>query len=613
MKRSLLLLAAFGSGWCVSEILYAQQELPPPVPAPVVAAARDNQFEPLTRGPVHEAFAQGVTSTTNEGLTVKKEPPPLIDEIPPAQRPAGDDVAWIPGYWGWDDERDDFIWISGIWRAIPPGRQWMPGYWARVQDGHQWIAGYWADTSATDLEYLPPPPETVDAGPTTQSPTGNEIWIPGCWVWQQNKYLWRPGYWAKGDARWVWTNSHYIYTPRGYVYVTGYWDFLPQQRGVLFAPVYFSAPVARNYVYSPRTVVSTTLLLDNLFLRPNYGHYYYGDYYAAPYQTRGILPYYVFNDNRRGYDSIYAWQRWHHRNDRDWDRTIAARYDQLRDREDGRPPRDWATWERRNRDADRNPFFSGIQDYSRSAGSTWKFRDLGDDHRRDVGRMSRDLDTYRQQRVKAEAEATARTGDDRGPDRIRLLKPPIGDQTTPRPGRTDRDGVPGRDVLPGRDNVPGRDVLPGRDNVPGRDVLPGRDDRDDRPRLDRGPRETPPVDPRDRLPGTPNDTPRVKPSTPRPETPRVETPKVDRPKADPRPRPERPQVDTPKPDRPKLDPPKATPMPMPRPEPRPETKPEPRPQPSPRVDRPERPAPGPGAGPGRPQGGGDRPNRGKKD
>jgi hypothetical protein len=647
MNRSFLWIAVLGSGWWGANVLLAQQELPPPEPRPVVVPAADH-FEPLTRGPVHEAFAQGATTATNDWLVIRKEPPPVIDEIPPAQRPAGDDIAWIPGYWGWDDEREDFIWISGIWRAIPPGREWVPGYWARVPGGYQWISGYWADTRLMEVEYLPPPPETAEAGPTTAPPTGDEIWIPGTWLWQNNRYVWRPGYWAKGDPRWVWTNARYVYTPRGYLFVSGFWDYLPDQRGLLFAPVYFQGPVPRNYVYSPRLVVSTALLLEHLFLRPSYGHYYYGDYYAAPYRTRGILPFYVFNDNRRGYDPLYAWQRWQHRQDREWERRLAARYDALRDREDGRPPRDWATWERRRRDNDRTPLFSAIQDFSRSAGGTWKFRDLADDARRDVGRLSRDFEQYRQQRLKAEAEAAARTGENRGPDRVRLLKPPIGDPAS-RPGPNLRDRIPGADVLPGRD-LPGRDV-PGRD-VPGRNVLPGRGDRDERdgrPRLERDSRDTPQPEPR---PGV------IRPDTPRPDAPRPDRPRVDTPRPDtPRPgvpradtpRPEPPRGDAPKGDRPKTETPRPSltprpnPMPTPRPEPRAEPRPDPKPAPrpqaaprpqpqpqtqpapqprpqpqpqpgsQPRAERPERPSAGPAGTPNRPKGGGERPNRGKKD
>jgi hypothetical protein len=79
----------------------------------------------LTRGPVHEAFAESVTFDPEPGIVVPRAPPAAIEELPPDQRPEGANVAWIPGYWGWDDERSDFLWVSGIWRDLPPGRQWI--------------------------------------------------------------------------------------------------------------------------------------------------------------------------------------------------------------------------------------------------------------------------------------------------------------------------------------------------------------------------------------------------------------------------------------------------------------------------------------------------------
>lgn len=469
MKPVLFTLAAAGFSWWLNcATTYAQQELPPepvPVQAGAIRVGADS-YEQLTRGPVHEAFAQAVTPAVEDGLIVPKEPPAMIEEIPPARRPAGDDIAWIPGYWGWDDERADFIWISGIWRAVPPSREWVPGYWARASAGYQWISGYWADMRVSEVEYLPSPPETVDAGPNTQAPTGNEIWVPGCWVWQQNRYVWRAGYWAKGNPQWVWTNAHYVYTTRGYIYVGGYWDFPVQQRGVLFAPVYFNAPVARSYVYSPRVVVNSAALIDNLFLRPTYRHYYFGDYYAANYRGRGILPWFTFNNSRYGYDSLYSYHRWNNRNDNNWEQSVVARYDDLRDREDGRPPRTYADWQKQpNRASDRNPFIAGsIQDYGKLQGSRWQYRDITDDARRDAGRMAADMDKYRQQRIKIEAEKTARTDDVRNTgDRVKLLKPPVGDIDRTAPGREnfrEYRGEPGRPNIdkPGEDR-PGRDVV----------------------------------------------------------------------------------------------------------------------------------------------------------
>jgi hypothetical protein len=27
----------------------------------------------------------------------------------------------------WDDDSEEYIWVSGIWRVPPPNRQWVPG------------------------------------------------------------------------------------------------------------------------------------------------------------------------------------------------------------------------------------------------------------------------------------------------------------------------------------------------------------------------------------------------------------------------------------------------------------------------------------------------------
>src|SRR5262245_60477042 len=73
------------------------------------------------RGPVHEAFGEPTTIVGAAGAVVGKAPPALIEEAPPEEKPSGDNVVWIPGYWGWEDEARDYLWISGFWRAVPPG------------------------------------------------------------------------------------------------------------------------------------------------------------------------------------------------------------------------------------------------------------------------------------------------------------------------------------------------------------------------------------------------------------------------------------------------------------------------------------------------------------
>ena len=116
---------------------------PPPPPEGVVV---------LTRGPVHEAFAQPVILDEGAAFMISRRPPAPLDEIVPDQKPEGVHVLWIPGYWSWDGDRNDFIWVSGCWRAVPPNNSWVPGYWAQSARGYQWIAGFWDTADAQEIE-----------------------------------------------------------------------------------------------------------------------------------------------------------------------------------------------------------------------------------------------------------------------------------------------------------------------------------------------------------------------------------------------------------------------------------------------------------------------------
>ena len=138
-------------------------EQTPPIPA-------EEQPEVLTQGPVNEAFAQPVNLEDQTGLLAPIEPPADIEEVPPPERPAGDQFAWVPGYWGWDSDRNGYIWVSGCWRAVPPGMSWVPGYWSQSAEGWQWVAGFWTPASNKEIVYLPAPPELTDVDPPGPAP-----------------------------------------------------------------------------------------------------------------------------------------------------------------------------------------------------------------------------------------------------------------------------------------------------------------------------------------------------------------------------------------------------------------------------------------------------------
>jgi WXXGXW repeat (2 copies) len=390
----------------------------------------------LTRGPVHEAFAGMVTFNPEPGIVVTKSPPAVIEEMPPEERPEGDNVTWIPGYWAWDDERSDFLWVSGTWRALPPGRQWMAGYWGQTSQGYQWTSGYWADASTQETTYLPPPPATVEAGPNIPAPSLDYGWSPGCWMWYQGRYAWRPGYWAQGRADWDWCPAHYVWTPRGCIFVGGFWDYPVARRGVLFAPVYFDAGVyaRRGYFYSPRIVIDLDVFSAYLFLRPRYQHYYFGDYYAASYVQGGFYASFSFQSSRYGYDPIYSHQRWEHRRDREWEHRVATSYEYRRDHETARPPRTWADQRRINPGTtefrqNRVVVATSIHQLATRRDGPVRFQPVAKAERQQLAQRGQEVQKSREQRRTLEARPVTTTARTSGavvePTKAKLTRSPI--------------------------------------------------------------------------------------------------------------------------------------------------------------------------------------------
>ena len=162
-------------------------------PPPSRATEASSGYDELTRGPIHEAFAEQVSLEPQPGIVVPIEPPRPINELPPENRPADPNAQWIGGYWAYSDAVDeaesDFIWISGVWRVPPPRHDWVPGYWAKADKGFQWIGGFWTPVERDEVTYLPEPPATLEEGPTSLAPSDGHYWIPGCWYYQSVNYV----------------------------------------------------------------------------------------------------------------------------------------------------------------------------------------------------------------------------------------------------------------------------------------------------------------------------------------------------------------------------------------------------------------------------------------
>jgi hypothetical protein len=551
--------------------------------APRTQAGVEEEVQVLTRGPVHEAFAETISFDPEPGIIVPNRPPEAIEEIPPEQRPEGDNVAWIPGYSAWDDEREDFLWVSGIWRDLPPGRQWMPGYWMEVDTGAQWISGYWADATQTEIQYLPEPPATVEVGPNIAAPSQDHNWLPGCWIWQQNRYAWRPGYWAPMQPDWDWVPAHYVWSPRGYVFVDGYYDHSVVRRGVLFAPVYLNAGIysRRGYSWSPSTVIDLGLFTAHLFSRPRYNHYYFGDYYAANYNDAGYYPWYSYGSSGYGYDPFYARQRWDNRQDRDWHSRIESDFVNRRDHEDARPPRTLAALIERNKSAAESSDKSlvvamSLEQLTTNQNSPQRFHSMNEDERQAVVQRRQDVRKFRNERQKLEADrAVPRANnatDPTAPENVTLPKSPVVSTTAethgkdvaapktqdapkvdlnveprPRPARDSREKARASQKVPGNDTRP-----PGLKETPGAEPKSGgKGDAKSGGGKSNPMPAAPKIDPEPGNPAKPkSDRPKSEPKSKpgkadqKPDVPKAD-PKPDVPKADPKP--ESPKVDPPKP------------------------------------------------------------------
>lgn len=281
-----------------------QQESPDPRASATTSDSRDDDV--ALRGPLHEAFARPVSYDPVRFPVIDRQPPEPIEEIPPEYRPDGDNIIWIPGYWSYEEFENDFLWISGLWRDVPPGRRWIPGYWSEAEGGYVWTPGEWVGTDRKSISYLDEPPRSQERGPSSDPPSADHFWIPGCWEYHDSDYAWRPGYWAVHQPNWVWIPAHYHWTPNGYVYCEGYWDYDIDQRGIVYAPYRYRGRRIANY--TPRTALDVSHLLLHLFVDNRTGGYYFGDYYGRS----AFRPWYSYHNSRRGYDPIFAYNAWRH-------------------------------------------------------------------------------------------------------------------------------------------------------------------------------------------------------------------------------------------------------------------------------------------------------------
>ncbi|MCR9292823.1 MAG: hypothetical protein NXI32_08895 [bacterium] len=252
-------------------------------------------YRVLLQGPLHEAFGFHPTQGKVVPSLAPFEPPAEVQELRP-RNTSDSELVWLSGYWAWSDLQEDFLWVSGMYRRVPPGRTWKPGYWAEVSGNFAWVRGYWADKNSSSEPYLPIPPESKERGPTTATNNQNSFWLPGHWVYEDGDYHWKDGYWTQRQSQWIWQPAHYVWTPRGHLFVSGYWDFEPTQRGLLYPPVAIPPNLYTQpgFRYRPELQIATSSdLMLHLFCHPNDLFFHWGDYYGAGYGDLGFVPWFA--------------------------------------------------------------------------------------------------------------------------------------------------------------------------------------------------------------------------------------------------------------------------------------------------------------------------------
>jgi hypothetical protein len=340
----------------------SQPPLPPPdeEPAAKEPPSKKDQLQPgvtlVDKGPIHEAFAQPGAETRGKDMTAPKAPPEPINEVPPDIKPEGTNVKWIPGYWQWDANKNDFIWVSGFYRNVPPNREWQAGKWIEKDGKNIYVPGYWRPTKtvpSTPLVDVPEPPKSIENGPSTPSDNPDAMWVPGGWEYRNSQFVWRAGYWAAPYLQMMWQPSQYVYNGSEYNYVPGYWDYPLEQRGLLTAPVYIDPQFAinPNWSYTPQYGIGigdtngwgNGGLFGSMYLGPNYNNYYYGNGnggggYIDPYGLGGFGFGSGYGDPLFGYGGYYPWSfvgagfynplwqhyNWLNRGDRGWGANARA-------------------------------------------------------------------------------------------------------------------------------------------------------------------------------------------------------------------------------------------------------------------------------------------------
>ena len=326
------------------------QDVPPPLPPdpngavagdPNPSAQPDPNVEVLTRGPVHEAYAVPLSAGQTTGMIVPKQPAAPIEEVPPDMKPEGSNSVWIPGYWGWDDDRRDFLWVSGVWRAPPPGYRWMPGYWqSEVARAGIPVGFRLLDACPAGRSDIPAPAAAKRRGRAHQRRSGRELLLDrgplamgrtritsgsraigrranrigsGC----RRLIIGAPEAGSMCPATGItpWPAAAWSFRRST---LPGRWPFTGRRFAWTWA-----RSASRSSPARPMATIT------------------FGDYYDDRYVALGIRPWFYYGSPRYGYDPLFTYYRWYHvehMGERQWDDHLRGWHEYYRGHPDMRPP-----------------------------------------------------------------------------------------------------------------------------------------------------------------------------------------------------------------------------------------------------------------------------------
>jgi hypothetical protein len=178
--------------------------------------------------------------------------------------------------------------------------------------------------------------------------------------------------------------------------------------------VYFDSNVyaQQGFSYSPAIVINPAVFASQLFLRPNYQHYYFGDYYGSNYTTAGFYPWFSYNSSRFGYDPIFAQQRWQNRQDPTWAQNVQADFQNRVDHQNARPPRTWTAQQALTASSaasgdKRFVIAAPLDQVTKSKDSPIRFQPIDSAERQKHGQNGQDIRKFVAERQKLETAVTA--------------------------------------------------------------------------------------------------------------------------------------------------------------------------------------------------------------